>query len=173
MRHSAVLSYALHSEYEADTQRDEEQNIGSQISHCTLDPCWLTPQCVTWRASDPPPTGLKGVRSMSGIQLSHLTLYLLLLRFWTHQKQVLPSLDGGGHTLEASDVISAIFLRIFSPTFSPLPTFGLAKVCLTMERCKREQSYTLWTSKKKLTLSCWQVRQKKNKLLEKFPRFQK
>ena len=27
MRHSAVLSYALHSEYEADTQRDEEQNI--------------------------------------------------------------------------------------------------------------------------------------------------
>ena len=48
-----------------------------------------------------------------------------------------------GHTLEASDVISAIFLRIFSPTFSPLPTFGLAKVCLTMERCKREQSYTL------------------------------
>ena len=55
----------------------------------------------------------------------------------------LPSLDGGGHTLEASDVISTIFLRVFSPTFSPLPTFGLAKVCLTMERCKREQSYTL------------------------------
>ena len=49
----------------------------------------------------------------------------------------------------------------FLAHFSPLPTFGLAKVCLTMERCKREQSYTLWTSKKKVTLSYWQVRQKK------------
>ena len=24
----------------------------SQTSHCTLDPCWLIPQCVTWRASE-------------------------------------------------------------------------------------------------------------------------
>ena len=96
MRHSAVLSYALHSEYDAETQRDEEHNI--RLLNITLycGPLLLTPQCVTWKASDPPPTGLKGVRSMSGIQLSHLTLYLLLLRFWTHQNQVLPSLDGEG-----------------------------------------------------------------------------
>ena len=76
----------------------------------------------------PHPLGLVGVMSMSGLQLSHLIFYLLELRFWTHQNQVLPSLDGAGHTLEAADVISAIFLWIFLPTF-------LRCQLLVLQRC--------------------------------------
>ena len=188
-----VLYFPMHCTLSMKLIHKEMKNriSVSQISHCTLDPCWLIPQCVTWRASknfntcclcfnsglipdtydhlylllDPHPLGLVGVMSMSGLQLSHLIFYLLepsSAKFRWGRAHL------GGRWCDIGN-----FSLNFLAHFSPLPTFGLAKVCLTMERCKREQSYTLWTSKKKLTLSYWQVRQKKNKLLEKFALFQK
>ena len=176
-----VLYFPMHCTLSMMLIHKEKKNriSVSQISHCTLDPCWLIPQCVTWTASenfntcclcfnsglipdtydhlylllDPHPLGFVGVMSMSGLQLSHLIFYLLepsSAKFRWGRAHL------GGRWCDIGN-----FSLNFLAHFSPLPTFGLAKVCLTMERCKREQSYTLWTSKKKLTLSYWQVRQKK------------
>ena len=176
MRHSAVLSYALHYEYEADTQRDEEQNISLpnitlysgpllvNTSMCHLKSerklqhvlfvfqLWSDTRYI-WSfifALRPPSPGS---RRGNVLQLSHLIFYFLgpsSAKFRWGRAHL------GGRWCDIGN-----FSLNFLAHFSPLPTFGLAKVCLTMERCKREQSYTLWTSKKKLTLSYWQVRQKK------------
>ena len=199
MRHSAVLSYALHSEYDADTQRDEEQNIS--LPNITL---YSGPLLVNTSMCH-----LKSERKLQHVlfvfQLWSDTRYI-----WSFIFAIRPPSPGSrrGNVYVRLTIVSPNILFIgtqvlnprepssakfrwgrahlggrwcdignfslnFLAHFSPLPTFGLAKVCLTMERCKREQSYTLWTSKKKLTLSYWQVRQKKNKLLEKFALFQK
>ena len=200
MRHSAVLSYALHSEYEADTQRDEEQNIslpnitlysGPQLVNTSMyhlnserklqhvlfvfqlwsDTRYIWTFIFAIRA--PHPLGLVGVMSMSGLQLSHLIFYLLELRFWTHQNQVLPSLDGAGHTLEAADVISAIFLWIFLPTFLRCQLLVLQRCASQWRDAKESKATHCELQKRNWHYPIDKCVKKTIKLLEKFALCQK
>ena len=55
MRHSAVLSYALHSEYDADTQRDEEQNISLPNITLYSGPLLVNTSMCHLKSERPPP----------------------------------------------------------------------------------------------------------------------